>query len=216
MNIEKLRELNPNTEIFDTDSKEFRVYGRKLDLNTDEIVKVAEGIKNPEIGSLYDASLAEFENLKIAMEIGEECFGEMGCQVGYCRGHSNSLNAFEWHTSSEINVAVTDLVLILARVDQIENQKIDSSLSKVFYIKKGEAVEVYATSLHFCPCEVEKSGFGCVVALPRGTNAPLERVHNDRLLFRKNKWIIAHVENATLIERGVTAGVYGENIEIKY
>lgn len=216
MNIEKLRELNPDIEIFDTASKEFSVFGRKLDLNTDEIVKVAEGIKNPEIGSLYDASLTEFEKLKIAEEIGEECFGEMGCQVGYCRGHSNRLNAFEWHTSSEINVAVTDLVLILARVDQIENRKIDSSLSKVFYIKKGEAIEVYATSLHFCPCEVEKSGFGCVVALPRGTNLPLERAHNDPFLFRKNKWIIAHVENASLIERGVTAGVYGENIEIKY
>ena len=215
MNIKELRALNPNTEIFDTDSKEFSVFGRKLDLNTDEIVKVAEGIKNPEIGSLYDASLTEFEKLKIAEEIGEECFGEMGCQVGYCRGHSNRLNAFEWHTSSEINVAVTDLVLILARVDQIENRKIDSSLSKVFYIKKGEAIEVYATSLHFCPCEVEKSGFGCVVALPRGTNLPLERAHNDPFLFRKNKWIIAHVENASLIERGVTAGVYGENIEIK-
>ena len=216
MNIEKLRELNPDIEIFDTASKEFSVFGRKLDLNTDEIVKVAEGTKNPEIGSLYDASLTEFEKLKIAEEIGEECFGEMGCQVGYCRGHSNRLNAFEWHTSSEINVAVTDLVLILARVDQIENRKIDSSLSKVFYIKKGEAIEVYATSLHFCPCEVEKSGFGCVVALPRGTNLPLERAHNDPFLFRKNKWIIAHVENAFLIERGVTAGVYGENIEIKY
>ena len=215
MNIKELRALNPNTEIFDTDSKEFSVFGRKLDLNTDEIVKVAEGIKNPEIGSLYDASLTEFEKLKIAEEIGEECFGEMGCQVGYCRGHSNRLNAFEWHTSSEINVAVTDLVLILARVDQIENRKIDSSLSKVFYIKKGEAIEVYATSLHFCPCEVEKSGFGCVVALPRGTNLPLERAHNDPFLFRKNKWIIAHEENASLIERGVTAGVYGENIEIK-
>ena len=216
MNIKELRALNPNTEIFDTDSKEFSVFGRKLDLNTDEIVKVAEGTKNPEIGSLYDASLTEFEKLKIAEEIGEECFGEMGCQVGYCRGHSNRLNAFEWHTSSEINVAVTDLVLILARVDQIENRKIDSSLSKVFYIKKGEAIEVYATSLHFCPCEVEKSGFGCVVALPRGTNLPLERAHNDPFLFRKNKWIIAHVENASLIERGVTVGVYGENIEIKY
>ena len=215
MNIERLRELNPDLEIFNTDSKEFSVFGKKLALNTDEIVKVAEGIKNPELGSLYDASVAEFECLKIAEEIGEECFGEMGCQVGYCRGHSSKLNAFEWHTSSEINVAVTDLVLILARVDQIENQRIDSSASKVFYIKKGEAIEVYATSLHFCPCQVEESGFGCVVALPVGTNIPLERKHNDPLLFRKNKWIIAHVENNALIERGVSAGVYGENIEIK-
>ena len=216
MNIEKLRELNPNIEIFDTSSKEFAVYGRKIDLNADEIIKVAEGIKNPEIGSLYDASLAEFETLNIALEIGEEYFGEMDCQVGYCRGHSNKLNAFEWHTSSEVNIAATDLVLILAHVAQLENGKIDSSLAKVFYVKKGEAIEVYATSLHFCPCEVDEDGFKCVVALPKGTNIPLEREHKSPLLFRKNKWIISHAENKALIERGVAVGVYGENIEIKY
>ena len=57
-------------------------------------------------------------------------------------------------------------------------------------------VEIYATSLHFCPCEVTKDGFGCVVALPEGTNLLLDEEKTDLQLFKKNKWPISHVENA--------------------
>jgi hypothetical protein len=55
-----------------------------------------------------------------------------------------------------------------------------------------------------------------VVALPEGTNTDLTIAVNDPLLFRKNKWIIAHVENDALIARGVVAGITGENYKINY
>ncbi len=216
MNIERLRELNPHIEIFSVDSSEFASYGRKLNINTNKIIKVAEEITLPKNGSLYEASVDSFEALDIAKTVKEECFGELECQVGYCYGHSNRLIAFEWHTSSEINIAVTDLILILAHTYEIIDGKIDSTSAKAFYVKKGEAIEVYATSLHFCPIEVTKDGFGCVVALPKGTNVPLDNVHEDKLLFRKNKWIIAHIDNIPLIDRGVIPGVHGDNIEIRY
>lgn len=77
-------------------------------------------------------------------------------------------------------------------------------------------VEVYATSLHFCPCQVSDEGFGCVVALPKGTNVPLEEAAEDPLLFRKNKWIIAHAENEGLIQRGVIPGIIGPDYKIEY
>ena len=32
----------------------------------------------------------------------------------------------------------------------------------------------------------------------------------------KNKWIIAHEQNTSLINRGVISGITGENFEIKY
>ena len=77
-------------------------------------------------------------------------------------------------------------------------------------------VEIYATSLHFCPCEVSKNGFGCVVGLPTGTNTDLTVKKEDPMLFRKNKWIIAHVDNEALKNKGVVAGITGLNYEIKY
>ncbi|MBQ1263664.1 MAG: DUF4867 family protein, partial [Oscillospiraceae bacterium] len=72
------------------------------------------------------------------------------------------------------------------------------------------------TSLHFCPCEVNENGFGCVVALSKGTNTDLEITPSDKKLFRKNKWIIAHEENTALINRGVVAGISGKNYKISY
>ena len=143
----------------------------------------------------YLPSIEDFEKLDIAKAIQDEFFGTLPTQTGYCWGHSNFLNASEWHTSSEINIAITPLVLILGHVWDIEDGIIDSSKFKAFYLPAGCMVEVYATSLHFCPCEVEKSGFGCVVALPKGTNTDLEVKEHSPLLFRKNKWIIAIYNN---------------------
>lgn len=217
MTAEKLRKLNPDLKIYTTADAEFAEFGVKItDIDTCDIIKSAEQIKMPEVSTIYEASNETFEKLNIKNEIVEKCYGGLDAQIGYCYGHSNYMNAFEWHTSSEINVAITDLVLILGNRAELQDNKIDSSKAKIFYIKKGEAIEVFATSLHFCPCEVEKTGFGCVVALPRGTNTPLEKKADNPLLFRKNKWIICHNENKELIERGVVPGISGTNIEIKY
>ena len=215
--FEKLKLLNHEIDFYDVSDKEFASFGRIItNLDTAEIIKTAEKIENPESGSAYLPYLADFEALKIAENIKNECFGTLPTQIGYCYGHSNFLNAAEWHFSSEINIAVTSLVLILGHVWDIKDGKIDSSRFKAFYIPKGTAIEVYATTLHFCPCEVSKDGFGCVVGLPLETNTPLDNTPENPLLFRKNKWIIAHEENASLINRGVVSGITGKNFEIKY
>lgn len=151
-----------------------------------------------------------------AKEIENKFFGTLPSQIGYCHGHNSLLNAAEWHMSSEINIAVTPLVLILGHIWDIENGKTDSSKFKAFYMPAGTVAEVYSTTLHFCPCEVEKDGFGCVVGLPLGTNTPLETETSDPLLFRKNKWLIAHNDNKALISRGVLPGISGENFKINY
>ena len=215
--LEKLKTLNPEIEFYDVSDREFASYGKIINnLDTTEIIEVAKKIQNPESGSSYAPSQEEFETLKIASDIENNYFGTLPTQVGYCWGHNNLMNATEWHFSSEINIAVTPLVLILGHVWDIENGKIDSSKFKAFYLPAGAVVEVYSTTLHFCPCEVENNGFGCVVGLPKDTNTNLTVETEEKLLFRKNKWIIAHVENETLINRGVIAGITGTNYEIKY
>ncbi len=216
--LEKLKKLNSDIAFFDVSDDEFAPFGRILkNMDAGEIIEAAKKIPNPEgNGSMYKPSLEDFEFLDIASKIENECFGTLPTQVGYCWGHSNFLNATEWHTSSEINIAVTPLVLILGHIWDIKDGKIDSSKFKAFYLPAGTVVEVYSTSLHFCPCEVNENGFGCVVALPTGTNTDLTVKTEDLMLFRKNKWIIAHVENEALKNKGVVAGITGTNYEIKY
>lgn len=215
--LENLKKLNPEINIFDVTDPEFASFGRIIKtLDATEIIEIAKKIPNPESGSSYLPSVSDFEFLKIASEIENEFFGSLPTQIGYCWGHSNFLNATEWHTSSEINIAVTPLVLILGHIWDISDGKIDSSKFKAFYLPKNTVVEVYSTSLHFCPCEVDKNGFGCVVGLPKDTNTDLTVKKENPMLFRKNKWIIAHEENEVLKAKGVVAGITGINYEIKY
>ena len=215
--LENLKKLYSDISMYSVIDSEFKTFGRVItDLDTTEIITAAEKITRPGAGSEYLPSEQSFETLEIASRIKNKYFGTLPSQLGYCHGHNNLLNAAEWHSSSEINIAVTPLVLILGHVWDIENKRIDSSKFTAFYLPKATAVEVYATSLHFCPCETEKDGFGCVVGLPTDTNTPLDKDYGDALLFRKNKWIIAHEQNNALINKGVVSGISGKNYEIKY
>lgn len=216
MTIEECRRLNPGKDIRPITDEAFRPYGRVITgVDTQPLIEAGLSEPMPKKGSRYVASFPAFEALPIASYITNECFGTLPTQLGYCYGHSNRLNAFEWHTGSEINVALTDLVLILARRDEIRDGKIDSCCAKIFYLQAGDMIETYATTLHFCPCEVSDKGFGLVVGLPSGTNLPLkDGFSHDPLLFASNKWLMAHVDNQALLDRGAVAGVTGENLTI--
>ena len=82
-------------------------------------------------------------------------------------------------------------------------------------VPAGTGIEVYATTLHYAPCHVNKSGFQCVVVLPRGTNTeidfPMPKDGEDGLMTAKNKWLIAH-EDAKI--EGAFNGLKGENITL--
>ena len=199
-------------KIYSVTDSEFARFGRVIDIDTAEIVKVGENFYMPKDGSKYVAAVLEFEILDIMRKIKNDCFGGLDTQLGYCYGHNSSLNALEWHKCSEINIGVTELILLLGDLRDLEDgNRFSSENVRAFRLKKGQAIEVYATTLHFCPIETEKSGFGCVVGLLKGTNTDLEEKSDDRLLFRKNKWLIAHEDNAALLEKGVFGGIYGEN-----
>ena len=215
--LEYLKKLNPDIDFYDVNDAEFASFGRVIkNLDASEITEAANKLRRPESGSAYMASVPEFEALDIAKQIEDEYFGTLPAQLGYCHGHSNFLNATEWHACSEINIAITPHVLILGHVWDIKDGKIDSSKFTAFYLPAGTVVEVYATTLHFCPCEVQEEGFGCVVGLTAGTNTDLEKEVQNKMLFRKNKWIICHVDNEALLNRGVVPGITGTNYEIKY
>lgn len=215
--LEKLKKLNPDIEIFDVTSEEFTTFGRIIKgMDVTEIITEAKKIEMIGNDSNYKPSVEAFEKLNIAGEIKIKLFGESEIQVGYCWGYNSIFGATEWHTSSEINIAVTDLLIIVGHVWDVKDNTIDTSKFKAFYVHKGTVLECYATTLHYGPCQVEEQGFGWIVALPKGTNTELEGEYEDKLLWAKNKWLICHVEDKTLLEQGAVAGVTGINFKIKY
>ncbi len=111
-------------------------------------------------------------------------------------------------------------MLLLAKVQSIENNKLDTSCVEGFYLPRGTAVELYATTLHFSPCKVSDEGFKCIVILPNGTNESLPQLpHNpiaeEQLLWMRNKWLLAHPESAPAA-KGAWVGLTGENLKLYY
>ena len=213
-NLEKLRELNPHIQIYTIHDPEFMPYGTPItDVDTSAIVKVGEELLLSG-GAGYKASLPQFESLEIHEIIRDRFFGQMPTQTGFVWGKNNKMNALEWHKNSEVNVAIDDIVLLLGQLDELEDGTYHSDKVKAFYLEKGEMAEVYATSLHYTPCTVKKSGMGAVVGLPLGTNTLLEKPATDRFLRNKNKWLVCHHENTAMIEKGIEGNILGENIEI--
>ena len=165
---------------------------------------------------IYVPSVEELEALDIMKDLQNKGYGGLPVQIGYCNGHNKKLNAVEYHRNSEINVAVTDLVLLIGHQQDIEpDHTYDTSKIEAFLVPAGTGIEVYATTLHYAPCHVNEGGFQCVVVLPKGTNTDLtfqtEKTGEDSLMTAKNKWLIAH-EDAKIA--GAFNGLKGENITI--
>jgi hypothetical protein len=201
-----------------TDDK-FKRYGQIL--QNYDCSELIEKMKNTPVPSdvIYEASIEELEELQIAKELRAREFGELPIEIGYCNGNNYLLNAVEYHRSSEINVAVTDLILLIGFKQDIEDDySYDTSKIEAFFVPAGTIIEVYATTLHYAPCNANKDGFKCVVVLPKGTNLSLEnkikKSGEDALLFAKNKWLIGH-KDTDLGTQGAFIGLKGKNISIK-
>lgn len=201
-------------QLYQVTDKEFNAYGKVLNFDASDLIARAEKIPLPQSGSVCEPSTVDLEDSASFAELKDEVFGETDIQIGCCYGHSDSLNALEWHKSSEINVAVTDMILFLGTIADMKDMRYSSANMKAFLVKKGTTIEVYATTLHFCPCETDKNGFMSIVVLPKGTNLPLDGKPADKLLFRKNKWLIAHEDNSELTEKGVVPGICGTNWKV--
>ena len=194
----------------------FRKYGQVLEgYDFTGLIKEMKHTPVPE-DVIYVPSVEELEALDIMKDLQNKGYGGLPVQIGYCNGHNKKLNAVEYHRNSEINVAVTDIVLLIGHQQDIEpDHTYDTSKIEAFLVPAGTGIEVYATTLHYAPCHVNEGGFQCVVVLPKGTNTDLtfqtEKTREDSLMTAKNKWLIAH-EDAKIA--GAFNGLKGENITI--
>lgn len=195
----------------------FKAYGRIITgYDFSGLLKAMEQTPLPE-DVIYIPSLPEMEALPAAKELENGIYGQMPIQIGCCNGHNKKLNAVEYHRDSEVDIAVDDLILILGKQQDIEeDHTYDTSRMEAFLVPTGTAVEVYATTLHYAPCHVKNEGFRCVIVLPRDTNLDMEPVEvkdpEDRLLFARNKWLIGHAQGG--LPEGAFIGLKGENLSV--
>lgn len=196
----------------------FREYGRVLDnAQAPHIAQMMAVLEQLPITQdvVYVASEPGLEQLAAAQWLQQEIFGEMPVQLGWCNGYNRRMNAMEYHKASEVNLAATELILLLGRVQDVDEEfRYHTALAQAFLVPKGTLIEVYATTLHYAPCHTVPEGFRSLVALPKETNTPLEQARctqgESRLLTAKNKWLIGHSEAG--LPDDCFIGLVGENI----
>ena len=196
---------------------EFAPYGRVVEgYDTTGIMEALK--KTPCTDSVvYTAKDDSLHAAPGATELGEGLFGGMPYQFGWCNGKNTKLNCLEFHRDSEFDLGLDDVILLLAKQEEIIDGVLDTSKVKAFKAPAGVMVEMYATTLHYAPCSAAKdAGFRVLIVLPEKTNTPFRTggVNTlDKTLWMRNKWLIAHPDASEAAE-GAVIGLTGENIDI--
>ena len=200
--------------------KEFATYGKVVEgYDFSSLLSTLEAnSEKPSDSVIYVPSVDILESEPVFAELSSNCYGGMPIQVGYCNGTNTKLNCFEYHRDSEVDIAADDVVLLVARQQDIINGQIDSSNTEAFLCPKGTAVELYATTLHYAPCSAKKGeGFRVIIVLPKGTNEakPDITIKNDedKLLWALNKWLVAHKDTSEAKD-GAHVGITGDNVDL--
>ena len=181
------------------------------------LLNAMKTIPLPEAGVAYEPSIPALEATCLYGQFQNNAYGGMPVQLGMCWGRNTRLNCLEYHRDSEINIGASDFILLLAKQEEIADGMLDTAKIQAFRAPAGAVVEVYATSLHYAPCQTEDTGFRAAVVLPKGTNeakpvfSPVNE--EDGWLTAKNKWLLAHPESSEA-GQGAYVGLTGENIDI--
>ena len=142
-------------KIYKVTDPEFRKYGRVVK-NVDFTDLVARLKKTPLTRDVaYEPSVSGAGSCQRCLQSTAALLTE-NCRFRSVTATAQNylLNALEYHRSSEINVAGTDAILLVgSQQDITEDFTYDTSRVEAFLLPKGTAVEVYATTLHYAPCQ---------------------------------------------------------------
>lgn len=199
---------------------EFKQYGKILyGYELRELMLAMEAVPMPETGTCYEPCIDAFEKTVAYESFSKRAYGGLPIQLGMCWGYNTKLNCLEYHKSSEINMGIDDFILLLAKQTDIVNGRLDSASVIAFKVPAGVPVELFATTMHYAPCNLDSAGFRVMVVLPKGTN--LDRpdfkpiCDEDRWLTACNKWLLAH-ESSSEAAGGAYIGLTGKNLDIIY
>ena len=199
---------------------EFKPYGKVLEsYDTAELCEAMNAIALPEEGTTYKPGIDSLEACTVFGDFRDRAYGGMPIQLGMCWGRNTRLNCLEYHRDSEVNIGTEDFILLLAKQDEITDGILDTANVKAFRVPAGVPVEVFATTLHYAPCQASPDGaFRVAVVLPKGTNtekpALIPCCAEDSWMTARNKWLLAHPESKEA-KNGAHIGLCGVNIDIK-
>lgn len=206
-------------KIYQVTDPEFAAYGKIITgYDTKELLDCLKNQTPLPEGVEYIPSEPLLEKLSVKELLQNNFYGGQNIQMGWCNGHNVKLNCLEYHRDSEVNLGAEDFILLLARLDDIADGRLDTSNVKAFFCPAGVMVEVYASTLHYAPCSARKGkGFKVLVVLPYGTNFPKPEIEplnqEDTALWARNKWLLAHKES-TEAKQGAFVALTGDNIDI--
>ena len=136
-------------KVYNIKDDNFSKYGNVLEgYDYSELFTQLEKKYIPDNTIIYCASVKEFEDCKIKNEFKDRGFGGMPIQIGDVGGVNQTHNCLEYHKSSEFNIAMDDIILVLGCVSDIKEGKYDLSKCEAFHVPAGVGVELFATTLH--------------------------------------------------------------------
>ena len=206
-------------KIYSVYDPEFKPYGRVLEgYDTTCLMNAVKTIPLPESGTAYEPSIPALEATCNYAEFQNNFYGGMPVEIGMCWGRNSKLNCLEYHRDSELNIGEGEYVLLVARLDEVENGVLDTAKVKAFRAPAAVPVEVYATTLHYAPCSITPGEpFRVAIVLPRGSNFPAPQIvpknAEDTYMTARNKWLLAHPESDEA-KSGAHIGLTGENIDL--
>ena len=215
--LEKLRSANPGRKIYTVSDPEFGTYGvLHPEVRVPKMKEYAYSRSMPADEPKND----DYMKMDEAVFFTHHIYGETACQVGFFANSVNKLNGLEYHKCSEVLVEFEPVVLIVGHIWDIKEEKIDSSQLELFYVPADTCVELFATTLHFAPCQATPAGVRQVMCQTDTTNTDLlepekkSGLGENRLLYQRNKWLLIHPEAAADFGPEAVQGITGENIEI--
>lgn len=214
--FQKISAINRHLIINQITDESFKKYGVRLEKDTHEMLG---SLACKTVCNGYIMSDPCLEQTGSFSYFRDAYYGGMPIQAGICAGDNTRLNCLEYHRGTEINIAATDMILLLAYIGDLKDNCISSRRVEAFFVPKGQCVALFETTMHFAPLSVFKSGFVSIVLLPRGTNGELENSFEpsrpeDYVLFKMNKWLIGHKDSDQVRNKNAFCGISGENISI--
>jgi hypothetical protein len=213
--LQSLKDKNKHIEIKECIDADFLRFGQVItDFDTSLIIDDIESlVQSPISGNTYNPHFDDLTKFDILNEIGNRVYGGMSFQIGFVAGHNNEFNGMEYHQCSETLLPISDCLLFLgSRVDLVDNEY-DMKKAEAFYLRKGQLIELYSTTLHYTPCRVSSDAFKVLIYLLDSTNSPLNGKYG--ILAKKNKWVITHPSKVNKISEGVYPGLMGDLVEVQ-